>query len=290
MSARQRKPSLLVLVAVLAATSAASTTGCKKDDPKPTDTIVDEAQALAEDGTDSAVAETDAELVTSSLVSATAASGSLSLASTGDLGVGGVGTAGLGDGAKTLYFPRGCLAVTADAVAKTVTYTFNGCAGPNGIFKITGTIVATYATAPGKLTLNLVGNDLLVNRANVDWTATAEITNSGADRSMHWKGALSGATARGKTFSRTNEKTVSWRFGERCFSVSGVSEGNVRDRYLRSEIADFRRCQGACPEAGGRITISNEKKLKVEILFDGTNRATYTSPKGTTAFDLACQG
>ena len=129
-----------------------------------------------------------------------------------------------------------------------------------------------------------------MNRATVDWTATAEITNTGADRAMHWKGALSGTTARGKTFSRTNEKTVTWRFGERCFGVSGVSEGNVRDRYLRTEIADFRRCQGACPEAGGRITISNEKKLKVEILFDGTNRATYTSPKGTTTFDLACQG
>jgi hypothetical protein len=83
---------------------------------------------------------------------------------------------------------------------------------------------------------------------------------------------------------------VTWRFGERCFGVSGVSEGNVRDRYLRTEIADFRRCQGSCPEAGGRITISNDKKLKVELLFDGTSHATYTTPKGTTTFDLACQG
>ena len=129
-----------------------------------------------------------------------------------------------------------------------------------------------------------------MNRATVDWTATAEVTNTGADRSMHWKGALSGTTARGKTFSRTNEKTVTWRFGERCFGVSGISEGTVRDRYLRTEVTNFRRCQGACPEAGGRITISNEKKLKVEILFDGTSRATYTSPKGKTTFDLACQG
>jgi len=264
--------------------------GCKKNDPKPIDPTADEARALAEDGTDSAVAETDTEVVTSSLVSATAAGGSLTLASTSELGLGGVGTAGLGDGAKALYFPRGCLTVTADTVAQTVTYAFDNCAGPNGIFKIKGTIVATYATAPGKLTLNIVGNDLLVNRATVDWTATAEITNTAADRSMHWKGALSGTTARGKTFSRTNEKTVTWRFGERCFGVSGVSEGNVRDRYLRTEIADFRRCQGACPEAGGRITISNEQKLKVEILFDGTNRATYSTPKGTTTIDLACQG
>jgi hypothetical protein len=286
---RHRKPSLLALLGFLVVASASSM-GCKKDDAKPVDATADDAQALAEDGADSAVAETDTEVVTSSLVSATAAGGSLTLASTSELALGGVGTAGLGDGARALYFPKGCLVVTPDATAQTVTYAFTSCAGPNGIFKLTGTIVATYATAPGKLTLNLVGNDLRVNRSVVDWTATAEITNTGADRAMHWKGALSGTTARGKTFSRTNEKTVTWRFGERCFAVSGVSEGNVRDRYLRTEITDFRRCQGACPEAGGKISISNEKKLKVEILFDGTNRASYTSPKGTTTFDLACQG
>jgi hypothetical protein len=293
MRARTTKPSaaaLLGVLALVASASASLTTACKKDDGKANDITLDEAQALAEDGTDSAVAETDAELVTSSLVSATATSGSLTLASTGELGLGGVGTAGVGDGAKALYFPRGCLNVTADAAAQTVTYAFADCAGPNGIFKLRGTIVATYATAPGKLTLNIVGNDLLVNRATVDWSATAEITNSGADRAMHWKGSLSGTTAHGKALSRTNEKTVTWRFGERCFAVSGVSEGNVRDRYLRTEVTDFRRCQGACPEAGGRITITNDKKLNVEILFDGTNRATYTSTKGTTTFALACQG
>lgn len=277
---------IIALLLVLACSTAVA---CKKDDAKPSETT-DESELLAEDGTDSAVAETDAELVTSSLVSATATSGSLTLASAADLDVHGVGTTDVGSGAARLYFPQGCLTVTPDDAAKTVTYAFANCAGPNGIFKIRGTIVATYTTAPGKLTLNLVGNDLLVNRATIDWTATAEITNSGADRSMHWKGSLSGTTPRGKTFSRTNEKVVSWRFGERCFAVSGISEGQVRDRYLRTEITGFRRCQGACPEAGGRITISNEKKLKVEILFDGTSKASYTSPKGETTFDLACQG
>jgi hypothetical protein len=287
-----RNPSFIALLGFLALASASSfcMTGCKKDDATPTDTTTDEAEALAEDGTDSAVAETDTEIVTSSLVSATATSGSLTLASTSELGLGGVGTAGFGDGASALYFPRGCLMATADTAAQTVTYTFTDCAGPNGIFKIRGTVVATYATAPGKLTLNLVGNDLIVNRSTIDWTATAEITNTGADRSMHWKGALSGTTPRGKTFSRTNDKVVTWRFGERCFGVSGVSEGQVRDRFLRTEIADFRRCQGGCPEAGGRITISNANKVKVEITFDGTKRATYTSPKGQTTFELACAG
>ena len=110
-----RTPSFLAVlgsVALLAASSlsvAFTVTACKKDDAKPNDTVADEAEALAEDGTDSVVAETDIEIVTSSLVSATATSGSLTLASTNELGLGGVGTAGFGDGASALYFPRGCL-------------------------------------------------------------------------------------------------------------------------------------------------------------------------------------
>jgi hypothetical protein len=281
-----RALSVVALTGLLVLASSA----CKKEKDKDPVLDLDDPQLLAEDGTDSAAAEINAEVVTSSLVSATASSGSLTLASTGELGGAGVGTAGIGDGAKALYFPKGCVTVASDDAAKTVTYGFTDCAGPNGIFRIHGTIVATYATEPNKLTLNLVGTDLQVNRSVVDWTATAVITTNGADREMRWNGSLSGTTARGKTFSRTNEKVVTWRFGERCFGVSGVSEGKVQDRYLRAEITGYRRCQGACPEAGGRITISNESKVKVEILFDGTKRATFTTPKGQTTFELACQG
>jgi hypothetical protein len=263
---------------------------CKKDSTPATTDLAEDPQALAEDGTDSAAAEIDAEVVTSSLVSATPSSGSLTLASSSDLAGGELTGAAIGDGAKALYFPKGCLTVTSDDAAKTVTYDFANCAGPNGIFKIHGRLVATYATAPGMLTLDLVGNDLQVNRSTIDWTAHAVISAAGLARSMHWQGALSGTTARGKTFSRTNTKDVTWRFGERCYGVSGVSEGKVRERFLRTEITDFRRCQGACPEAGGKITISNAAALKVEITFDGTAQATYTTPKGKTTIDLACKG
>lgn len=286
--ARAARVSLAALAGLLVLVASA----CKKDGgATPPDPAAEDPQALAEDGTDSAAAETDTEVVTSSLVSATATSGSLTLASTGDLAGGMLATASVGDGAKALYFPKGCLTVTSDDAAKTVTYDFASCTGPNGIFKINGRVVATYATAPGMLTLDLVGNALQVNRSTVDWSAHADISSAGLAREMHWQGTLSGTTARGKAFSRTNTKVVTWRFGERCYGVSGVSEGNVRDRYLRTEITDFRRCQGACPEAGGKITISNAAKLKVEITFDGTAQATYTTSKGTTTtFDLACKG
>ena len=283
-------PSVRLSAVVLTSFLVLAASACKKESATPSTPATDDPSLLAEDGTDSASAETDTEVITSSLVSATAAGGSLSLAST-DLTGGNLGTAGVGDGAKAIYFPRGCLDVKSDEATKTVTYAFTGCVGPNGIFKLTGTIVATYEVAADKLVLNLVGHDLRVNRATVDWVARAEITANGAAREMRWHGSLAGTTPRGKEFTRTNDKVVSWRFGERCFAVAGVSEGNVRGRYLRTEITDFRRCQGSCPEAGGRITITNaEAKVKVEILFDGTSRATYTTPKVSTVFDLACKG
>lgn len=285
-SARLRKLSVVGLAAFLLL----GATACRKD-KDPGEDLVDEPSSLAEDGTDSNAAETDTEIVTSSLVSATAQGGSLTLASTGDLGGEGLSARAIGDGAKALYFPKGCLTVTSDEATRTVTYGFEGCSGPNGIFKIRGTVVATYAVSTGKLVLALVGTDLVINRATVDWTANAELTTEGANRTMRWKGTLAGNTPRGKTFSRTNEKVVTWRLGERCFGVSGVSEGEVRGRYLRTTIADFRRCQGACPEAGGRITITNAgAKVKVEILFDGSDRATFTGPRGSTTFGLACRG
>ncbi len=283
--ARWARAGLVAVAALLVIASSA----CKKDGTPATDTAEDPL-ALAEDGTDSAAAETDAEIVTSSLVSPTPSSGSLTLASTSELAGGGLATAAVGDGAKALYFPKGCLTVASDDAAKTVTYDFADCAGPNGIFRIRGRVLATYATGPGMLTLDLVGNDLQVNRSTIDWSAHAAISAAGLARSMHWQGTLSGTTARGKTFSRTNTKDVAWRFGERCYAVSGTSEGKVRDRFLRTEITDFRRCQGACPEAGGKVTISNAAKLKVEITFDGTSQATYTTPKGTSVVDLACKG
>jgi hypothetical protein len=288
MSGMAVSPSVTLSAVVLTMFLVLGTVACQKEEKAPTPDADDADPAgLAEDGTDSTTAETDAEVVISSLISASGAGGSLSLAST-DLTGGNLGARGVGDGAKAIYFPRGCLAVTSDEATQTVTYTFTNCAGPYGIFKISGTMVATHAEPPDKLVLDIVGHDLLVNRSTVDWSAHAEITGAGTARTMDWHGALSGITGRGKEFKRTNDKVVAWRLGERCFAVSGVSEGDVRGRYLRTEIANFRRCQGSCPEAGGRITITGEKQ-RLEILFDGTSRATYTTPKGSNTFDLACK-
>lgn len=257
----------------------------KGKEPEPLDTS--DPNVIAEDGSDSVATEIDTELITGSLVAGGAVDG-LRLAST-DVNGTDLSTREVGDGAKALYFPRGCLDAVNDPATSTVTYTFKnvpgalsrGCTGPNGLLHIVGQVKATYKTEPGKLILDLVGTGIEVNRATIDWSAHAEIVADGANRTMTWKGQLTGETPRKRAFSRTNQKVVQWRLGERCYAVSGTSEGDVSRRALKTEITSFRRCAGACPEAGGRIVVTDlTKQKRVELSFDGSNVATFTAPNG----------
>ncbi len=263
----------LFLIAALALAA------CKKDKHDTPSTDVDDDSALGEDGTDTSATETDSQLLVSSLVApATTSGGGLALSSTSaDLS-----TSTVGDGAQAFFFPRGCLTTTSDEAASMVTYVFKGCAGPNGLFRVTGTLVAHYTVADRQLTLDITGNDFTLNKATVDYHAAAVITATGPiARTMTWKATMSGMTARGRELTRTVDKTVSWRIGERCFKVDGTSEGDVGKRNLRTVIEGFSRCQGACPENGGKISVTNTDKNKtVTIEFDGTAQATVTPPNG----------
>lgn len=283
MSLRLRK-----LVAVTALLGAVTGAACKPKSPPAT---TDDDTTLAQDGVDTAAAETDAQLLTSTLVSATGAGG-LALASASDLSGGELAPSDVGDGAKAFFFPRGCLTTAHDAAARTVTYTFGGCIGPNGLARIAGVVTARYAVAPGSLTLDLTATDLRINRATVDWSARAVVSATGAQRSMTWKGQLSGKTARGRDLARSAETSVRWQVGEPCIAVDGTAQGDVGGRGVRTEVKAYARCRGECPEAGGSIkvtSLANDRSL--ELSFDGTNKATLRASTGRTAtVTMLCGG
>jgi hypothetical protein len=277
----------LGVVALLAlATACHHTTAA---DPAPTEE--DDDTSFVEDGTDANAAETDAQLVASSLVSSSA-TGSIGLASV-DLSGADLGTQALGDGAKAIYLPRGCLAVTP--AADTATYKFGGCLiGPNALGNIDGEVTAHYTASPLHLHLDLTATDLSVNSAKLDFSATADVTAASAtdpERKLVWTAQMTGTTAGGREFTRTNSRTVTWTVGDACFSLSGTSEGQIRKRDIRTEISDFKRCRRGCPEAGGKITITNvAKNRSIQVLYDGTNHATYVGPNGrTVSIPLLCK-
>lgn len=262
----------LFVVALLGASVA-----CKKDDSVNNQVDDnDDPTLLAEDGTDSSAVETDAEVLTGTLIASSTSSAGM-----------------LTDGAKTTFLPKGCVTVTSDTAAKSIAYVFDGCRGPDGLLKISGEVDATYSFSAGTLSLVVDGKGLTVNRATVDYHATTDITtdDAGTSRTMTWKASLAGVTARGRDFARTDQKTVTWMIGGTCFETDGTSTGTVKDRSVTTEIAGYKRCGAlACPAAGGSITISNDKKVKVEIEFDGTDNATFTTPQGTSTIQLACSG
>jgi hypothetical protein len=282
-----------VAVSLLVATTV---TGCRdRTTDKNAGPEIDDL-SFAEEGADTSAAESDAQLLTSSLVSASTSG--IGLASV-DLSDSDLGTRDIGDGAKAIYFPRSCLEVTQDTAAQTATYKFDNCMGPNGLRGVKGQVSAHYTINPEHLHLEITADNLTINDATVDWAATADITAVGADRSMTWKAQLLGVTAGKRSFSRNNEHTVAWRLGEPCLEVSGFSSGAIQKRdqaegegrEIRTDISDFKRCRGGCPEAGGKISVTNVSKNKViELRYDGTNRATFVAPNGKeSSVPLLCR-
>lgn len=253
--------------------------GCKnkdkKDDTDPNTPVQDEDNSFAEDGSDASSADTDAQLIASSLVASSPGNIGLASLDSGDLG-----TADVGDGVKAVYLPRTCVTGKQTAPGEAI-YTFDRCLGPNGLAGVSGTVKAHFTADPTHLHLDLTYDAMKSNGAEIDGSATADIVANGPSRTMTWGATLDGTTAHDKKFSYHSSHTVTWTLGEACFSLDGTSEGQVRQRDIKTEVQNFKRCRRGCPEAGGKIIVTNVAKNKiVTIEFDGTSTAKYTAPNG----------
>lgn len=276
---------LLPLLLVCALVPACKNKDKDKDTDTPATTPEDEDSSFAVDGSDANAADTDAQLVASSLVAASP--GTIGLAS---LDEGALGAQDVGDGVKAIYLPRSCVTGRQTAPGE-ATYTFDKCIGPNGLLGVSGEIKARFTADATKLHLDLTYTNMKVNGAKFDGSATAEVTAAGAKRTMSWGATLDGETQHGKPFSYRSTHTVGWSLGEACFSLEGTTEGQVRQRDIKTEVQSFRRCRRGCPEDGGKIIVTNVAKNKVvTIEFDGTATATYTAPNGKQLpLALACK-
>jgi hypothetical protein len=181
--------------------------------------------------------------------------------------------------------PAGCVTETADLASSKVTYVYSDCTGPWGLVHLTGTVEVTYSsTGPDNLTLDFSASDFQINRATLStWTATAVVTATGSTRSMTWNASLAGTTGGGRAFTRTNQKDISWNVGTSplCVSVSGTSQGTVSGLDLKTTVAGYQRCQGACPASGSDITIEDVANGdEVDIKYDGGPTATVTLTAG----------
>lgn len=259
--------STFALLGVLAA--------CGGDDEPagdPTATADEADTTFVADGADANAVETDTQILVSSLVSS-------------------IESKTFGEGARAIFLPRTCVTVTNDAASSTATFVFSRCLGPNGLRAVSGTLVAKYEVKTGSVALDVTGTDVAVNdAAGVAFTATAEVDASGSNRAMAWRASISGNTAGNRAFSRSNDFTITWQLGEACIGLDGKSEGQVKNRDLKTDVEGYRRCKFGCPEAGGKISVTNVAKSKtIAISYDGTNHATFTNANGKeTTIPLLC--
>ncbi len=193
---------------------------------------------------------------------------------------------GLGAGLSSLQ-PAGC--VTETATPGKVTYVYASCTGPWGLVHLTGTVDVTYSsTGPDQLTLKFSASNFQINGATLTtWTAEADITATGNQRTMVWNASLAGTTKSGRDFTRTNDKTISWNVGgaTTCVAINGTAEGTITGHHLKTTVDSYQRCTAACPQAGSEITILNEDNGKqVDVKYDGGDLATVTlSQNGKSA-------
>jgi hypothetical protein len=266
----------LVVVASLAA-------GCASKKDTSTDNTSDDENVAG--GSESSDTEAAGESLSSSLVGG--GSGTVSLASELDLNGGsgeGLHFNNVGDKAKALFLPAGCLVVTDEPAKMQATYAFTDCTGPYGLVHITGSVIVGYKAPSGtELDLTYTANGLKINGATIDWDASAKITVSGGDNyEMDWTGHFTGTTAKGRTIDRTNTKVYKWTTGVACLSVSGSSDGTVTGHELKTDVINFSKCALACPASGSEIKITDVTANKVYDLKYGDNTATYTNPAGNS--------
>lgn len=188
------------------------------------------------------------------------------------------------------FQPAGCEQTTVDKTSQSATFVFNGCTGPLGLVELTGTVSLTWQTAQNQLTLDFSAQNFKINRATIDsWQATAVVTASGNDRTMTWNATLSGTTGRGRSFSRTNQKTLQWTTGVACLSVSGQSTGDILGAKLQTTFTSWKRCADSCPQAGSEIQVKNlGNGDSIDVKYLGGPDADLTINGKTEEIGLAC--
>jgi hypothetical protein len=188
------------------------------------------------------------------------------------------------------FMPAGCITITENSAAQSVTYAFNGCTGPLGLVALNGTVTATWQLAQDQLTVDFSAQNFQINRATIDsWQATAVVVASGNSRTMTWNATLSGTTGRGRKFERTNQKSISWTVGVACVSATGQSNGTILGVDLQTSVISWQRCADACPQAGSQIDVKDlGNGDSIDITYNGGDTAEMSIDGHSIEIGLAC--
>jgi len=229
---------------------------------------------LAEVAADSTVAANDEGALLSSLLDGTSDTSAISADAAASV---------IASRAAQRYNPAGCVIVTQNGL--TVTLEFAGCTGPRGLRQLDGTLVLDVsAGAGGSIVVAASAADFHIGLSTLDIAATATDTGSGATQSLDVGPHTAGVGGLGFDLEHDGDYTVTW--DTNCVTLDGAWS-TERGDASRSTTADITRCVGQCPV--GTVTRHTVRDRQVEVTFDGTATASWTSSSGRSGtFGLAC--
>jgi hypothetical protein len=204
------------------------------------------------------------------------------------------------DNPGRFFQPAGCITTTIEktATARIATHVFNGCTGPQGKRKYTGTVKATW-TSPGAGQLQVVreAKGFQIERIDdgvvltVDRTVTVAFKKTGSVYTKARNVQMSGTTSNGKNVTRTASWNVSFDAQTRCITRDGSSTATHEGRELTRTVTGYKRCGVGflgCPESG-TLTVNRKKgvgdaaqDLTVTLEFTGAGGYTVTGANGRT--------
>jgi len=190
--------------------------------------------------------------------------------------------------AGQFFQPTGCL--TIGRAANILTYTFNGCTGPWGLLKLSGSETATFSpgASSGSLVVALHSVNLTVNNIAVTHEATATIDVSGATKNIGWSGSYSGTTSKGHHVQHVANLTITATAA--CVTIDGKTSSTLDLRGLDRTFDHFQRCGpiGTCP-SGAIVAVGTPSNDSVTLTFDGTPTVRATGKLGGKLdFKLPC--
>ena len=196
------------------------------------------------------------------------------------------------------FQPAGCITTTIDKSSgqKIATHVFNGCTGPQGKHKFTGTVVATWSSpSSGQIQVVREAKGFQIERIadgvirTVDRTVTVVFEKNGDVYSKNRVVKMSGTSSTGKTFSRDANWNVSFDASTKCLTRSGTATTVFEGRELTRTLEGVKRCGVGplgCPDAG-KITLTRKKgqgeaaeDISLVIEFNGGRDITVSGPAG----------
>ncbi len=187
--------------------------------------------------------------------------------------------ASAGDRVATHLAPAGCFTKTVSGA--TVTFVLTDCTGPYGLVHLTGTLTAVYARDPaGGVDVTITGSGVKANGAVLDLNATVVATQTNGVRNATVTTHATGTGARGFALTREGTYDLSYDPTAECLTLDGSWTTTVGLKTASTTIANYTRCKGTCPAAGGSLVHTTRAGAAVTVTYDGSANAAWASSNG----------